>query len=134
VKPRHLSQQPTDLRFVSQSGERVTWLSTRLTLQAPPAKSPGNVHVSRTIVCDTASFGLLFFVTLLIGWRVLSALFGGSSGPDHEGAAGCLDDVVGESVEVVDLQDAVDLGEQSLDEAEVAAGDPGDGGDGWASV
>jgi hypothetical protein len=32
---------------------------------------------------------------------------------DDEGAAGCLDDVVGDNGEVVDLQDAFDLDEQA---------------------
>jgi hypothetical protein len=36
---------------------------------------------------------------------------------------------VGDGGEVVDRGDAVDLGEQSLDEPEVAAGDARDGGD-----
>ena len=44
-----VSVATTDLRLVLQSGERVTWLSTRLTLQTRPAKSLGNVHVSRSM-------------------------------------------------------------------------------------
>jgi len=43
--------------------------------------------------------------------------------------AGGVDDFGGDGSQVVDLSDAVDLGEQSVDEAEVAAGDAGDGGD-----
>ncbi|MEV0296430.1 hypothetical protein [Nocardia sp. NPDC050710] len=44
--------------------------------------------------------------------------------------AGGFDDVGGDGVEFVDSHDALDLGEESLQEAEVAAGDTGDGGDG----
>ena len=47
-----------------------------------------------------------------------------------EGAGGCFDDVVGDGVELVDLQDASDLGEEALEEAEVASGDAFDRGDG----
>ena len=44
--------------------------------------------------------------------------------------AGCgLDDVVGNGVELVDLEYPVDLGEEPLEKAEVAAGDAFDGGD-----
>jgi len=42
---------------------------------------------------------------------------------------GGFDDLGDDGLEVVDLSDALDLGEQSVDEAEVAAGDAGDGGD-----
>ncbi len=48
---------------------------------------------------------------------------------DDEDAGGGLDDVVGDGVELVDLQYPVDLGEESFEEAEVAAGDALDGGD-----
>lgn len=45
--------------------------------------------------------------------------------------AGCgFDDVVGDGVELVDLQYPVDLGEEPFEEAEVAAGDALDGGNG----
>ena len=47
-----------------------------------------------------------------------------------EGAGGCFDDVVGDGVELVDLQDASDLGEEAFEEAEVASGDAFDRGDG----
>src|SRR5690606_17851428 len=40
------------------------------------------------------------------------------------------DDVVGDDVELVDLQHALDLGEEAFEQSEVTAGDPGDGGDG----
>jgi hypothetical protein len=49
---------------------------------------------------------------------------------DDQGAAGGLDDVAGDDGQVVDPQDPFDLGEQAVDEAEVAAGDAADGGDG----
>src|SRR5450756_614359 len=45
---------------------------------------------------------------------------------DHERAAGGGDDVVGDDAEPVDLHDAVDLGEQAVQEPEVAAGDAAD--------
>jgi len=49
---------------------------------------------------------------------------------DDEGAAGGLDDVAGDDGEVIDLHDPFGLGEQPADEAEVAAGDAADRGDG----
>ena len=48
---------------------------------------------------------------------------------DDEGAEGGLDDVVGDHVEVVDFGYSVDLGEESVERSEVAAGDSGDRGD-----
>lgn len=42
---------------------------------------------------------------------------------DNEDAGGGFDDVVGDGVELVDLQHAIDLREESLEEAEVASGD-----------
>ena len=48
---------------------------------------------------------------------------------DEECVAGGFDDFWGDGLELVDVQDAFDLGEEAVDEAEVAAGDPGDGGD-----
>lgn len=39
------------------------------------------------------------------------------------------DDLRGDGVEIVGLADALDLGEQAVDEAKVAARDAGDGGD-----
>ena len=47
-----------------------------------------------------------------------------------QGAGGSFDDVVGDGVQLVDLEDAVDLREEPFEEAEVAAGDAFDGGDG----
>jgi hypothetical protein len=61
-------------------------------------------------------------------------LYGGDSsalcGADDEGAAGGLDDIGRDGGQVVDPKDTVDLDEQALHEAEVAAGDAGDSGDG----
>ena len=51
-------------------------------------------------------------------------------GSDDEGLASGLDDVSSHGREVVDRHDAVDLGDQALDEADVAAGDAGDRGEG----
>lgn len=47
-----------------------------------------------------------------------------------QGAGGGFDDIVGDGLQLVDLQHPLDLGEQSLDHAEVAAGQPLDRGDG----
>jgi len=60
--------------------------------------------------------------------RHLAALWPGtgSSGTDEQRFAGGFDDLGGDGLEVVDLSDALDLGEQSVDEAEVAAGDAGE--------
>jgi hypothetical protein len=51
------------------------------------------------------------------------------SGAEEERFAGGFDDFGGEGVELVDVADALDLGEEALDEAEVAVGDAGDSGD-----
>ena len=48
-------------------------------------------------------------------------------GSDDEGLSGGVDDVGGDDVELVDLQDAGDLAHESFDESEVASGDAGDG-------
>ena len=66
-----------------------------------------------------------------LGGGVLSVLCGGQlADSDDQGAGGGFDDVVGDGVELVDLQDAVDLGEEAFQEPEVPASDAGDGGDG----
>lgn len=57
---------------------------------------------------------------------------GGSGDADDQGALGGFDDVVGDGVEFVDLQDALNLGgEEAFEQPEVAARDPHDGGDGF---
>ncbi|MDR6639620.1 hypothetical protein J2Y68_003281 [Paenarthrobacter nitroguajacolicus] len=48
----------------------------------------------------------------------------------HEDAGGCFYDVVCDGFELIDFQDAGDLGEESLEESEVAAGDSFDCCDG----
>jgi hypothetical protein len=48
---------------------------------------------------------------------------------DDEAFAGGFDDLARDRGEVVDFEDALDLGEEAVDEAEVAVGDSGDGGD-----
>jgi hypothetical protein len=50
---------------------------------------------------------------------------------DDQRFTGRLDDFPGDRAQVVDLHDALDLSEQALNEAEVAAGDAGDGRDGF---
>jgi hypothetical protein len=52
-----------------------------------------------------------------------------SDGADDEGLAGGLDDFLGDGAELVDFQDAVDLGDEPAGQAEVPAGDAVDGGD-----
>jgi hypothetical protein len=42
------------------------------------------------------------------------------SGADEQGFAGCFDDFLGDAVELVDVVDARDLGEEALDEPEAA--------------
>jgi hypothetical protein len=49
--------------------------------------------------------------------------------PDDEAFAGGLDDLARDCREIVDLKDPPNLGEEAVDQAEVAVGDPGDGGD-----
>ena len=76
---------------------------------------------------QTQNCGLRRFLAVFC-WRSLSLV------ADDEGAGGCFDDVVGDGFELVDFQYTGDLGEEPLEEAEVAAGDPFDRGDAWASV
>jgi len=47
----------------------------------------------------------------------------GWSGADEQGFAGGFDDLWGHGVEVVDLSDALDLGQKAVCKAEAAAGD-----------
>ena len=49
---------------------------------------------------------------------------------DEEGFSGGVDELWGEGVEVVDGLNAFDLGDQAIEESEVAGGDAGDGGQG----
>ena len=56
-------------------------------------------------------------------WRLQAA--------DDKRLAGGFDDFLGDRAQVVDLHDALDLREQALHEAEVAAGDAGDGREGF---
>ena len=63
-------------------------------------------------------------------WRDFADSFGGLGEPDDEGGAGGFDDVVGDGVELVDLHDPAHLSEEPVDEAEVAAGNSRDRGDG----
>lgn len=51
-------------------------------------------------------------------------------GADDQGAPGGFDDVVSDDAESVDFEDALDLGEQAVQQPEVAAGDAADCGDG----
>ncbi|AJK70083.1 hypothetical protein B840_12575 (plasmid) [Corynebacterium marinum DSM 44953] len=50
--------------------------------------------------------------------------------PEDQGAGSSLNDIVGDGLQLVDLQHPLDLGEQSLHYAEVAAGQSLDRGDG----
>ena len=54
----------------------------------------------------------------------------GSGVADDEGVAGGLDGVACDDRQVVDVQDEFDLDEKAVHEAEVAAGDASDVGDG----
>ena len=56
-------------------------------------------------------------------WRLQAA--------DDKRLAGGFDDFLCNGAQVVDLHDALDLSEQTLHEAEVAAGDAGDGREGF---
>lgn len=47
---------------------------------------------------------------------------------DEEGLSGGVDDLGGEGVEVIELLDPFDLGGEAVEQAEVASGDAGDGG------
>jgi len=67
-------------------------------------------------------------------WQRLLAARSPGSPSDEERLAGGFDDFGGDGVEVVYVHDALDLAEQPVDEAEVPAGDPRDGGDATLSV
>ena len=55
---------------------------------------------------------------------------GSLDGADDEGVAGGLDDFLGDGAELVDVHDPLGLRDEAAGQAEVAAGDPVDGGDG----
>ena len=56
------------------------------------------------------------------------------AGADDEALAGGFDHLRGDLTEPIDLQDAIDLGEEPLDEAEVPAGEPDSQGQGGGIV
>ena len=60
-----------------------------------------------------------------ISGGISSALFGGSD-PDHERAPRGLYHVIRDDRQAVDLENALDLHEQPMEEPEIAAGDPRD--------
>ena len=60
-----------------------------------------------------------------LGLRQLST----SHDPDDERFACCLDHFLGDDREMVNVQDALDLGDQAASQAEVPTGDAGDRGD-----
>ena len=51
------------------------------------------------------------------------------SGTDEQGFTRCVDDFFCDAVELVNVTDARDLGEEALDKAKVAVGNAGDGSD-----
>jgi hypothetical protein len=55
------------------------------------------------------------------------AVAGAGSGADDERFAGGFDDFARDGLQLVDLEHAADLGEETVDETDVAAGDAGDG-------
>ena len=55
-------------------------------------------------------------------------------GANDKHLSGCGDDVRGDGVELIDVEDAGDLGHEPFDEPEVAAGDSADRGDGFDVV
>jgi hypothetical protein len=57
-------------------------------------------------------------------------LFSSLRGPDDQRRTGGFDHIVGDKREFVDLEDALNLDEQPVQQAEVAAGYAGDGRDG----
>ena len=63
-------------------------------------------------------------VTFSADWHGSSAL----SGTDHQRAPGSFHHVVNHGAQAVDFQNALDLDEQTLDQAETAACDPHDRG------
>jgi hypothetical protein len=69
-------------------------------------------------------------VNVRIIWLTLFELFGSLRRSDDEYLAGGMHDIGIDGVELVDVHDAGDLGHESFYEAEVAAGDPDDRGDG----
>lgn len=84
-------------------------------------------HAANRRRCVTGSSSA---VTRSFVWRDFTGWFGGSGESDDEGGTGSFDDVVGDGVELVDLHDPAHLGEEPVDEAEVAAGNSRDRRDG----
>ena len=70
--------------------------------------------------------------TCLCGFECFAAVFCDRLGAlvsDHEDAGGGFYDVVGDGLELVDLEHSGDLREEAFEEAEVAPGDAFDRGD-----
>ncbi|GAA1116471.1 hypothetical protein GCM10009582_12150 [Arthrobacter flavus] len=59
-----------------------------------------------------------------------AARFGGLADSDDEGRACGFNDVVGDGAEFIGFHDPFSLGEEPIDEEEVASDNPGNGGDG----
>jgi hypothetical protein len=55
----------------------------------------------------------------------------GLFGADDQRAAGGFDDFQGDGPDSVDLHEAIGVGKEPVQKAEVAAGNASDGGDGW---
>ena len=72
--------------------------------------------------------------TGLVGMVWPSAISGGVlpglCGADHERTPGCLDHVIGDDVQPIDFQDALDLDEEAVQQPEIAACDARDGSTG----
>src|SRR6218665_444908 len=102
---------------VTRKTTRTELSSTRVT-PGTPARASCMGRRSPALVCGVCRSVAAFcdrFVSLVA---------------DDEDAGCGFDDVVRDRVELVDFEYAIDLGEESFEEAEVAAGDPFDGGDG----
>lgn len=119
------------------TGESIPAMQDAETGEHPPAHllagiepGPATVRTFRSVLANT----LIANVCGPQGYVAVDHLCSVSghlrSVPEEEGLAGRFDDLRCHRREVVDLADAFNLSEESVDEAEVAAGDAGDRGDG----
>lgn len=67
--------------------------------------------------------GMFKFYRMTITWLMVSVT-------DDEDTRGCLDDIVGDGLELIDPHDSTDLGEEAFEQTKVASRDSFDSDDG----
>ena len=92
-----------------------------------PSGRPGRPWLA--LIEDDHSRAVAGYTVNLGAPSALTAAAEPSHDPDDERFARCLDHFLSDDREVVDVQDALDLGDETASQAEVPAGDAGDRGD-----